>query len=253
MARAWHWTGSRLPRGHLDAVQQLALVALAYMGYRLVRGLIFEGGIRAAFENARTLVDIERSMGLFFEPGLQSWTLATSPWIAEAASWMYVNSHFAITTGFMVWLYFNRNRDFYVVRDAFMMSMGLALAFYVLFPTAPPRMLPEWGFTDSVVGLVGTAASQGAEVLYNPYAAVPSMHVAFALMVGIPAARLVKRRALKVLWSAYPVLVTFVVVVTANHFWLDAFLGAMVAALSAWVALAVRAASSRAVTFEAAA
>ena len=69
-------------------------------------------------------------------------------------------------------------------------------------------------------------------MLYNPYAAMPSMHVAFALMVAITGFQLVKRRALKVLWAAYPLLVTLVVIVTANHFWLDAALGALVAAAS---------------------
>jgi membrane-associated phospholipid phosphatase len=73
-------------------------------------------------------------------------------------------------------------------------------------------------------------------VLYNPFAAVPSMHVAFALMIAIPAIKLVRWRALKVLWALYPALVTFVVVATANHFWLDAAFGAMVAAASAWAA-----------------
>jgi len=243
VARAWHWTGRRLPRGRLDALRQLGLVALAYILYRIVRGLVFEGGAGPAFENARLLVDIERSMGLFFEPGLQAWTLATSPVIATVASWIYVNSHFVITSSFLVWLYMRRNQSFDVVRDAFMISMGLALAGYLLFPTAPPRMMPEWGFTDSVVELVGSAASKGAETLYNPYAAVPSMHVAFALMVGIPASRLVDKRVFKVAWAAYPVLVTFVVVVTANHFWLDAALGALVAAFSAWVALTAQSAA----------
>jgi membrane-associated phospholipid phosphatase len=67
---------------------------------------------------------------------------------------------------------------------------------------------------------------------------VPSMHVAFALMIAIPAFRLVRRRPLKVFWAAYPALVTFVVVVTANHYWVDAVLGAMVAGASAWLASA---------------
>ena len=93
--------------------------------------------------------------------------------------------------------------------------------------------MPEWGFTDTVAAFVGGAAEQSANVLYNPYAAVPSMHVAFALMIAIPAIKLVKSRALKVAWGLYPLLVTFVVVVTANHFWLDAALGALVAAISA--------------------
>jgi membrane-associated phospholipid phosphatase len=75
-------------------------------------------------------------------------------------------------------------------------------------------------------------AASAADVLYNPYAAIPSMHVAFALMVGIPGARLTSTRLLRPLWYAYPILVTFVVLVTANHFWIDVVLGTLVAGIS---------------------
>jgi membrane-associated phospholipid phosphatase len=83
---------------------------------------------------------------------------------------------------------------------------------------------------------VGSGASQSAGVLYNPYAAVPSMHVAFALMIAVPAIQLMRHRVLQILWSFYPLLITFVVVATGNHFWLDAALGAAVAACSALLA-----------------
>jgi membrane-associated phospholipid phosphatase len=238
VSRPWHWIGRRLPQGRRDALRQLGLVAFAYYLYRMVRGMI-DGEVSTAFENARLLVDAERAMGLFFEPALQAWAL-TVPGLIEVASALYVNTHFLVTTSFIAWLYLRRNDDFYVIRDMFMVSMGVALACYLLFPTAPPRMLPEWGFTDSVVALVGRETSQGAEVLFNPYAAVPSMHVAFALMVGLPAARLVSSRGLKIAWYAYPGLVTFVVVLTANHYWLDAVFGAMVAAFAARVAFAIQ-------------
>ena len=169
-------------------------------------------------------------MGLFFEPGLQAWA-QSEHWIVTGANWMYVNSHFVVTTTFLIWLYIARNHSYYYVRNMFMIAMGLALVGYLAYPTAPPRYMPEWGFTDTVAAFVGDAAEQSANVLYNPYAAVPSMHVAFALMIAIPAIKLVKSRALKVAWGLYPLLVTFVVVVTANHFWLDAALGALVAAV----------------------
>ena len=76
-------------------------------------------------------------------------------WILTAANWMYVNSHFVVTTTFLVWLYIARNHAFYYVRNMFMVAMGLALVGYVMFPTAPPRFLPEWGFTDTVAAFVG--------------------------------------------------------------------------------------------------
>ena len=151
---------------------------------------------------------------------------------------MYVNSHFVVTTTFLIWLYIARNHAFYFVRNMFLVAMGLALVGYMAYPTAPPRFLPEWGFSDSVASFVGENAEQSANVLYNPFAAVPSMHVAFALMIAVPAIKLVKHRWAKVLWAIYPFVVTFVVMVTANHFWLDAALGALVAAFSAYAAYA---------------
>ena len=76
-------------------------------------------------------------------------------WLLTFANWMYVNSHFVITTTFLIWLYIARNHAFYFVRNMFMVAMGLALVGYMAFPTAPPRFLPEWGFSDSVANFVG--------------------------------------------------------------------------------------------------
>ena len=223
-----------LPNGVLDMLRQVVLVVGAYYLYRIVRGMV-DGKAHIAFDNARTLVDVERGLGLFFEPGLQAWALG-QPWIVAVADWMYMNSHFTVTTSFMVWMYFARNHAFYYVRNMFMIAMGLALVLYALYPTAPPRFMPEWGFTDTVAAFVGEAAANAANVLYNPFAAVPSVHVAFALMVAIPCVKLVRFRALKVAWCLYPVVVTLAVMITANHFWIDAALGAMVAGVSAYAA-----------------
>jgi hypothetical protein len=234
-ARAWRLTGRWLPQGWFDALRQLALFGGAYYVYRLVRGFV-DGQASLAYDNARLLVDAERGMGLFFEPGFQDWALRNADWAVTAANWMYVNSHFVVTTTFLIWLYLARNYAYYYVRNMFMIAMGFALVGYVAFPTAPPRFLPEWGFTDTVAAFVGKSAEHSANVLYNPFAAVPSMHVAFALMIAVPAIQLVRHRSLKVMWALYPFVVTFVVVITANHYWLDAALGALVAGASALAA-----------------
>jgi membrane-associated phospholipid phosphatase len=236
LMRVWRLSGRWLPQGWLDAIRQLALFAGAYYVYRLVRGFV-DGQAGAAFENARTLVDIERSIGLFFEPGLQAWAKGEE-WLLWSANWMYVNSHFVVTTTFLIWLYIARNHAYYFVRNMFLVAMGLALVGYLAYPTAPPRFLPEWGFSDTVASFVGETAEQSANVLYNPFAAVPSMHVAFALMIAVPAFVLVRNRVLKAVWAVYPLVVTFVVMVTANHYWLDAALGALVAAVSVYAASA---------------
>src|SRR4051794_29356621 len=218
-----------MPRGPFDAARQWLLFAGAYYVYRLVRGLV-DGHPNVAYQHARDIVNAERSMHLFIEKDVQSWAIA-HPFFIHAADWMYVNSHFLVTTTFLIWLYVARNHSYYFVRNMFMVAMVFALIGYVVFPAAPPRFLPEWGFQDTVADYFG-GASQSAGVLYNPYAAMPSMHVAFALMIAVPAIQLMRRRTLKVIWAFYPLLVTFVVISTGNHFWLDAAVGVVVAAFS---------------------
>jgi membrane-associated phospholipid phosphatase len=97
--------------------------------------------------------------------------------------------------------------------------------------------MPEWGFTDSVQHFTGIKQNDtSVNALINLYAAVPSMHVCFALMIGVSLSKLVKPRALKIAWALYPLLITWVVVATGNHFVADAFLGALTAAVSALTA-----------------
>jgi hypothetical protein len=222
-----------LPHGPLDLLRQFALFAAAYMLYRLVRGLV-DGRAAVAFDNARDLVAFEQSLDLFVEPAVHAWASGQA-WVIDTTSWLYVNSHFTLTFATLAYIYLRRNRSFYFVRNMFMVSMAIALVGYAVFPTAPPRFMREWGFRDSVAELTGNATNT-ADVLYNAYAAVPSMHVAFALMIGLAMARMVRRGWAKALWCAYPGLVTFVVVATANHWWMDAFLGALTAAVAALVA-----------------
>jgi membrane-associated phospholipid phosphatase len=119
----------------------------------------------------------------------------------------------------------------------FMIAMAIALIGYALYPTAPPRLLPEWGFTDTIQQFTGITVERGAgSALLNLYAAVPSMHVCFALMIGIPMSLLVRRWPAKVAWRLYPVVITFVVVATGNHYFTDVFLGALTAGFSALLA-----------------
>jgi hypothetical protein len=226
-----------LPHGILDVVRQVLLFFAAYYAYRIVRGLVDDPqGATVAFDNARHLIGIERGMHLFVEPSLQAWAVS-KPAIADFASWMYINAQTSVTVGALVYLYLFHNPSFYWVRNMFMVAMGLALIGYMVYPTAPPRFFPEWGFTDAVSHFTGvTHDNVSVNALFNPYAAVPSMHVAFALMIGIPISRLAKHRPVRIFWGCYPLLVTFVIVVTANHFIADAFLGALTAGIAAYAA-----------------
>ncbi len=226
-----------LPHGWSDLVRQVLLFFLAYNGYRLVRGLADDPGVTAAaFDHARNLIGLERGLHIFIEPSVQAWATGTH-FLADVASWLYINVQTSVTLGALAFLYLFHNRSFYFVRNMFMVAMGIALIGYTVYPTAPPRFLPEWGFTDSVSSFTGvTHDNVTVNALFNPYAAVPSMHVCFALLIGLPLSRLVSNRASRVFWTIYPLLVVFVIVATGNHFLSDAFFGACTAGLSAYAA-----------------
>jgi hypothetical protein len=227
--------GQRLPNGWGDLLRQLALFFFLYQGYQVVRGLT-DAQASVAFANADRLIDIERAIGTYFEPGLQA-VLINTDWLIDAANFLYINTHFIITTTFLVWLYLFRNHRFYFVRNMFLVAMAIALVGYALYPTAPPRLIPAEGFVDTIASFTAVEQDSNAvSLLVNKYAAVPSMHIGFALMVAGVAIASTRRRLARALWFAYPIMVFGVIVVTANHFWLDAAAGAAVAALAALVA-----------------
>ncbi len=224
-----------LPHGWLDVVRQLLLFGGAYMLYRLVRGLADSRTV-VAFQHARELIGTERALHFFVEPSVQAWAEG-SQLLMEVATWIYINAQTSVLVGALLYLYMFHNRSFYFVRNMLMVSMAVALVGYIAFPMAPPRLLPEWGFFDSVADFTGVpATASSVNALFNPYAAIPAMHVAFALMLGWPLARLTRRRAVRAFWLCYPFVIAFVTVATANHFLADAILGALTAGFSAFVA-----------------
>jgi membrane-associated phospholipid phosphatase len=235
MSRAFAVVTAKLPRGWGDLGRQIGLLVVVDLAYETVRGMA-DGQRAVAFAHGQQVIDIERSTHTFFEPSLQS-LFVPAHWLIEFANQVYMNSQFAIVLGFFFWLYFFRNEAFYFVRNMFMVSMGLALVGYTLYPTAPPRLFPEHGFLDTINDFSNVNHDSAlVKVFINPYAAVPSMHCAFALMVGLSAAKLSRHWYTRVLWALWPALIVWVVIVTGNHYWVDAALGAAVAALSALTA-----------------
>ena len=228
-----------LPRGWTDAIRQLLLAAAAYMLYEVVRAIVAGNSLAPGYKpfgDATKIINFERLLHVFVEPSIQAWTL-NQHWLIDIADFTYLNAHYLVSIGALVFIYLRRNRSFYFVRNMFMIAMAFALVGYALYPTAPPRLLPEWGFTDTIQQFTGITVERGAgSALLNLYAAVPSMHVCFALMIGIPMSRLVKRWPARLAWRTYPVLITFVVVATGNHYFTDVFLGALTAGVSALLA-----------------
>jgi hypothetical protein len=153
MVRARSLLARLTPHGPWDVLRQVAIFAIAYLAYRLVRGGI-DGRAATAFENARSLIDIERGLHVFVEPNVQDWAEHV-PGVLDVASWLYINAQTSVTVGALVYLYLFHNKSFYFVRNMFMVAMGIALVGYALFPTAPPRFFPGWGFFDAVSDFAG--------------------------------------------------------------------------------------------------
>lgn len=240
MRQAKEWTEAKLlPRGWVDPFRQIALFILAFALYGLVRGLVSTGNPYKPFGDAMQIIDLERTLHVFIEPSVQSWA-ENSQVLMNVLAWIYLNTQLVISIVTVVFIYVRFNHAYYFVRNMFLIAMGLALIGYWVFPTAPPRLMPEWGFSDSVSALLtggrGWLDYTPAGSVANMYAAVPSMHVCFAVMIAWPMARLVSWRLAKLAWALYPLLVTFVVVATANHFLVDVFLGAATAGVAAALA-----------------
>ena len=199
----------------------------------VVRGLVGTDATAKPLRDAARIIDFERAVHLFVEPQIQAFTTAHLRPLLDVADWTYLNAHFAVTIATLAYLYSRRTETFYPVRNAFLIAMAIALVGYALYPTAPPRLLGSYGFTDSIRDFTGISIDHGpTSALLNAYAAVPSMHVCFALLTGIPMARLSRRRATRTAWLAYPAFIAFVVVATGNHYLTDVVLGCATAALA---------------------
>lgn len=235
MSRALAHIGSRLPKGWGDFGRQIAILVSVDLAYTFVRGIV-DSERALAFAHGRQVIDFEQATGTFFEPSLQAFFLPAQ-WLIDFANQIYLNAQFSIAIGFLLWLYLFRNESFYFVRNMFVVAMGIALVGYTLYPTAPPRMFPELGFVDTLNAYsdVGHDSSL-AKIFINPYAAVPSMHCAFAMMIGGTGVMLCRHWVSKVLWAIWPLLVSWVTIVTANHYWVDVALGWMVALSAALIA-----------------
>ena len=224
-----------LPRGPLDLVLQLALLALAYWTWRHARGAV-DGGIGVSFTHARDLISAERSLGLLIEPRVQHWAVSAG-WPAEIARWGYANLHFNGSCLMLAILYFGYRKSYGFVRNALLAAMAISVIAYALFPTAPPRFIPELGLDPSsaVTGNTPYLTHPG-DPLFNPFAAMPSMHVCISLILAWSLALLVRNPFARSVLFAYPLLMTYIVVASGNHFVLDVVFGVLTAALATGVA-----------------
>ncbi len=204
------------------------LLFIAFLLFQRWSRKVAIGDKETAFENAYRVIDWEKAWGIYYEIPIQQFFLPHEL-LMQILNHAYMKMHIPITIIFFVWLFQKRKKHYLFVRNGFLVANIVTLYFYITFPCAPPRMLGELGFVDSLLEISHINLYEGwKSKVFNQYAAMPSMHFGNALMIGIVGYLLHKKWLVR--WGAflYPFFVCFLIVVTGNHFFADAILGGVI-------------------------
>jgi hypothetical protein len=210
-----------------------AVYVLAFYGvYTTIRNTQGSASVSAehAFDNAKEIIAVERAMGLFHEESLQD---AFLDWRFFIQFWnvFYGTAHFVVTVFALVWLFRAAPRRYPQWRNVLALTTGLALIGFATYPLMPPRLLPEsYGFVDTLkeIGGLWSFDSGTMQKISNQYAAMPSLHFGWSTWSALVLYPMVRRPWVKALVAAYPAMTLFGIMVTANHYWIDAVGGAAV-------------------------
>ena len=221
-------------------LREILLMVGAYFAYMYTRKLVYSDFEAQALENAQKIVELERSFGFFWEPTWQSWTVETAKSAVLFFNWAYIVTFGPAVIVIAIVVYVTNRERYWYYRNVILISFAVALVGYMLFPLAPPHML-ALHFVDTIKEFGPTAYASGTTAnYYNAYAAMPSLHFAWTVIIGVMLLRM-RWKPLKVLGILYPVITLFAIIVTGKHFFLDAAGGAVVMIWSfALVELGVR-------------
>ncbi len=201
--------------------------------YFLVRG-ITEAGPAVPADNAREVLRLEAWLGIDVEGVLQGYILEQE-WLVTASNWVYIWGHWPVIILTLAWLHRYHGSAYLTLRNAMFVSGAIGLVIFVAYPVAPPRLLED-GYVDTVTELSRSYRVLQPPALVNKYAAMPSLHVGWNLLVGYFLVRTSRHRVVKILGVVTPILMIAAVVLTANHYILDAVAGAAVALIGLAVA-----------------
>ena len=216
---------------------EVLFIVPAYIAYQFVRGTV-AADAGQAFDNATRLIDIEQRLGIFHEATLQQWILPRA-WMVDAVNYIYIWGHLPVIIGVAIWLYLKHRENYALMRNAFLISGLIALLGFSTVPLAPPRYMPEFGFTDTIINARSYYIFQNPKIV-NQYAAMPSLHFGWDLLVAVAIGCNTRLRAVKVFAFFMPVLTLSGIVLTANHYFLDAAAGALVAFMGLTIAWGLR-------------
>lgn len=213
------------------------MVATAAVLYFFVRGLMHTQ-VDVAFGNAEALIALERRLGLYHEAWLQGVILETD-WLVTLFNRIYIFGHWPVIIGTVAWLVWRHPHHFAVYRSALLLSGAIGLVFFVLLPMAPPRFVADQGFVDTVTQHSNAYRVLQPPAFTNQYAAMPSLHVGWNLLMGIALVRHATAGWLKVFGWTMPLVMYLATVVTANHYLLDGVVGSIVALVGLAIALRI--------------
>lgn len=219
-ARAWRIS-------HRVGIHEVVVVVVSFLVYYFIRGAVVD---RAGEALARgiNVIELEQRLGIYRELTMQSWII-DHYWMIKSVNWIYFWGHMPLVVVLAIWLYTRHRKAYRLTRNAFLASGAIALVMYWAFPVAPPRLIPFAGFIDTMAQFdkVGYNA-QEARAFVNPYAAIPSLHFGWSLLLGVVVAWVGKNPIAWAFGAVWPVAMFFAVVMTGNHFIIDAVIGAVV-------------------------
>ena len=215
---------------------EVGVMVVAFLCYFLVRGGVIDR-TGEALQNARGIIELQRSLGVFVEPAVNAWTMRES-WRVDFFDFVYFWLDFPLIIVIGIVLFWRKRPSYTLLRDALLISGGFALVFYWAFPVAPPRFLPEWGFVDTLQHFAHLSyQAQSISAFVNPFAAVPSLHVGWSLLVAIVLYQATTRTSIRLAGMTVLILQSIAVIATANHYLFDATIGVVVSLFALVVAV----------------
>ena len=217
------------------AAREGLVVALAALAYATARA-VTERDTHEAVENGRHILNLEQALHLDWESGLQGQALAHG-WLTTLANWTYIWGFWPSLIGAAVFLYAHHRDDYVRLRNAVFISGLIGFVVFALMPVAPPRLVDP-RVVDTIHASAGWYRTILPPRFIDEYAAMPSLHVGWSVLVGLAVARALGGRAAYALGLLFPTAMALAVVVTANHYVLDVLVGVTVALVA--LALATR-------------
>lgn len=234
-SRRWRAPRLPLPEGRLVRfLFELLILLTGYFSYHLVRGAV-EGRAEEAFANAQALIRVEQALGIFWEIQLQSLILGHQ-FLINFFNWVYIWGHIPVVGLLGLWIFLFRREHFARYRNAFLISGAIGLIFFVTLPTAPPRFIAEAGFIDTVTEHSNAYRVLQPPALVNQYAAMPSLHFGWNLLVAVAVFRMTRFWLARAFSLVMPVAVIAGIVLTGNHYILDGIIGGVIVLASLWIA-----------------